>query len=455
MEATTLREAGYDVSVISPAGRGWTSSYEAIDGVHVYRFPEPPEAHSGFMAYAKEYTHALFHMAKLTRKVWRERGFDVIQGCNPPDLIFLIALFWRVQGVRYLFDHHDVCPELFEAKFGKRGVLWWVMRLFERLTFAAASVSIATNASFRHIALTRGRMTERDVFIVRSAPRVTQFQRVPQVQQEERETAPVRMGYVGVIGQQEGMDILVSAADHLIRDLGRKAVHFDIAGFGSQLSAVKADVIERGLEKYFTFHGPLYGDALLEMLSRCDVGLSPDPKNEMNDISTMNKIMEYMSLGMPVVQFDLTEGRASSGDASLYAEPNCPRDYAAKLLELIDDPDRRARMGRIGRVRMVKELSWERSAEALLAAYDRIFAKLRICPAPRHKVMKAHDGAAQRGSPAMHWACAVSKAGLRDLGPDLFRDALDGRRLLESRPCERDEPQIKHKKSSSTWLSTG
>jgi glycosyltransferase involved in cell wall biosynthesis len=380
MEATTLRESGYEVSVISPMGRGWDTEYEVIDGVHIYRFPEPPEAHSGLRAYTVEWTHALYHMARLARQVWRERGFDVMQGCNPPDLIFLIALRWRLNGVRYLFDHHDVCPELFEAKFGKRGVLWWAMRLFERLTFASASVSIATNESFRKIALTRGGMAKDDVFVVRSAPRVAQFRRVPQP--ANAASRPVRLGYVGVIGQQEGMDLLVSAADHLIHRLGHRNVHFEIVGFGSQLEAVKADVAARALDSHFTFHGALYGDALLDVLSRCDIGLSPDPKNEMNDISTMNKIMEYMSLGMPLVQFDLTEGRASAGDASAYAEPNSAEDFAAKLAELIADPERRAHMGRIGQARMAKTLSWERSADDLLEAYDRIFEKLGHAPRP-------------------------------------------------------------------------
>jgi glycosyltransferase involved in cell wall biosynthesis len=396
MEATTLQDAGYEVSVISPTGRGWDALYEVIDGVHIYRFPEPPEAHSGLRAYTVEYTHALFHMARLARKVWQERGFDVIQGCNPPDLIFLIALRWRLRGVRYLFDHHDVCPELFEAKFGKRGILWWAMRLFERLTFATASVSIATNESFRRIALARGRMAEDDVFVVRSAPRVAQFQRIPQSSPASDEDR-LRLGYVGVIGQQEGMDLLVAAADHLIRHLGHKKVHFEIVGFGSQLEAVKSDVAARGLDEYFTFHGALYGDDLLEVLSRCDIGLSPDPKNEMNDISTMNKIMEYMSLGMPVVQFDLVEGRASAGDAAAYAQPNHPEDFAVKLAELIEDPDRRDRMGRIGQARMAKNLSWERSSENLLLAYDRIFEKLGH--APRPVLQTDIDEGPQRASP--------------------------------------------------------
>lgn len=380
LEATTLTQAGYHVSVICPMGRGWTLPYEAIEGVYIYRFPEPPEAHAGALAYAREWGMALWHMFRLARVVRREQGFSVIHGCNPPDLIWLVALVWRPFGVRYLFDHHDVCPELFEAKFGKRGILYRVMRIWERLTFATASVSIATNESFRRVALRRGGMAPEDVFVVRSAPRVEQFLPGPGDASWRRGAGTV-MGYVGVIGQQEGMDLLVAAAEHLIRLMGasdpRMAdVHFVIVGFGPHLDTVKADVAARGLEGHFTFTGPLYGPDLLAALNVIDIGVAPDPKNPMNDISTMNKVMEYMTLEKPVVQFDLTEGRASAGDASLYAAANDPADFAAKLATLIADPALRAEMGRRGRARVLERLSWDSSVPPLLAAYDRIFARI-------------------------------------------------------------------------------
>ncbi|MEY3309807.1 MAG: hypothetical protein RLZZ413_3845, partial [Pseudomonadota bacterium] len=201
LEATTLTAHGYQVSVICPTGRGWDKPYEVIEGVHIYRYPEPPEAHSGAVAYAREYGTALWHMFRLARVVQRERGFDVIHGCNPPDLIFLLALRYRLSGVRYLFDHHDVCPELFEAKFGKKGLLYRVMLLWERMTFATASVSIATNESFRAIAIRRGRMRPEDVFTVRSAPRIEKFElRAPDM--AVKKGAKTLLGYVGVIGQQ-------------------------------------------------------------------------------------------------------------------------------------------------------------------------------------------------------------------------------------------------------------
>lgn len=375
LEATTLTAHGYEVSVICPTGRGWDKHHEVIDGIHIYRYPEPPEAHSGAVAYAKEYLWSLWHWFRLARIVRRERGFDVIHGCNPPDLIFLLGWRYRLSGVRYLFDHHDVCPELFEAKFDRKGLLYSIMRVWERITFASASVSIATNESFRRIAIERGRMPPDDVFVVRSAPKIEKFEIRP-ADPAMRHGAGTVMGYVGVIGQQEGMDLLVAAADHLIRALGRKDVHFLIVGFGPELPAVEADVASRGLSDWFTFTGPLYGDDLLRALNSCDIGVSPDPKNAMNDISTMNKVMEYMTLEKPVVQFDLKEGRASAEDASLYARANDPVDFAVKIAELMDDPGRRAEMGRIGRARVMERLSWAHSVPHLLAAYQRIFAKM-------------------------------------------------------------------------------
>lgn len=375
LEATTLAAHGYEVSVICPTGRGWDKHHEVIEGIHIYRHPEPVEAHSGAAAYAREYLHSLVHWFRLARKVRRERGFDVIQGCNPPDLIFLLALWYRWRGVRYLFDHHDVCPELFEAKFGRKGLLYKIMLIWERMTFATASVSIATNESFREIALRRGRMRAEDVFVVRSAPKIEKFEIRP-ADPALRKGAGTVLGYVGVIGQQEGMDLLVAAADHLINRMGRRDVHFLIVGFGPEVPTVQADVAARGLSEWFTFTGALYGEDLLRALNSCDIGVSPDPKNAMNDISTMNKVMEYMTLEKPVVQFDLKEGRASAGEASVYARANDPVDFAARIAELMDAPERRAEMGRIGRARVLDRLSWAHSAPHLLAAYDRIFARI-------------------------------------------------------------------------------
>jgi glycosyltransferase involved in cell wall biosynthesis len=373
LEATTLAAAGYTVSVISPKGKGFEADHEVLDGVHVYRHPMPPDG-VGPLGYLREYSAALRHELRLAFRVRRERGVDVLQGCNPPDLVFLVAWALRPFGVSYLFDHHDVCPELYETKFGRRGGLWRCMRLLERLTFLTASVSIATNDSFAAIARGRGGMAAEDVFVVRSAPRLESFGVRPP-EPKLKNGARHLVAWVGVIGQQEGLELLVAAADHLVRGLGRDDVRFAVIGFGPHQEAIEAEVAARGLGRHFIFTGPQYGDELLAWLNTADVCVSPDPKTAMNDISTMNKVIEYMTLAKPVVQFDLKEGRASAGDAALYAQADDPVDFAEKIAELLDDPERRARMGAIGRARVEDGLSWAHSAPRLLAAYDRAFAK--------------------------------------------------------------------------------
>jgi glycosyltransferase involved in cell wall biosynthesis len=373
-EATTLAAAGYVVSVICPKGRGYEADYEFLEGVHVHRHALPAEG-NGALGYLREYGAALWHEIRLAFRVRRARGLDILHGCNPPDLIFLVAWALRPFGVRYLFDHHDICPELYETKFGRRGALWRLMVLVEWLTFRSAIVSIATNESYAEIARTRGGMAAEDVFVVRSGPKVEKLElRLPR--SELKRGAAHLIGYVGVIGQQEGLDLLVQAAEHLIRTLGRADVHFGIVGDGPALAEVLADVAARGLGGFFTFTGRAPDDLLLDMLNTADICVNPDRATPMNDLSTMNKILEYMTLKKPIVQFDLKEGRASAGKASLYARKNDPVDFAEKIAALLDDPVRREQMGEIGRARVEGGLSWAHSAPVLLAAYDRAFAKL-------------------------------------------------------------------------------
>jgi glycosyltransferase involved in cell wall biosynthesis len=372
-EATTLAAAGYTVSVICPMGKGAEAEREDLEGVHIYRHPLPVEGH-GAWGYLREYGAALWHELRLALRVRREHGIDVLHGCNPPDLIFLLAWALRPWGVTYLFDHHDICPELYETKFGRRGALWRLMVLVEKLTFRTAAVSLATNESYAAIARERGGMAPDDVFVVRSGPKIDKLALRPP-RPELKKGARHLVGYVGVIGQQEGLDLLVAAADHLIRGMGREDVHFGIVGGGPALAEVRAEVAARGLERFFTFTGRAPDDLLLDMLNTADICVNPDRATPMNDLSTMNKIMEYMTLKKPIVQFDLKEGRASAGEASLYARKNDPVDFAAKIALLLDDPARRARMGAIGRARVEGGLSWAHSAPVLLAAYDRVFAK--------------------------------------------------------------------------------
>ncbi len=368
-EARTLRAAGATVSVICPTGKGYEKRYEQIEGVHIHRHPLPTEG-AGPLGYLREYGAALFWETVLAWRIFFKHRFGIIQACNPPDLIFLVALPFRLLGVKFIFDHHDINPELYEAKFGRRGLLWRLMCLLERLTFRLATVSIATNESYRAIAIGRGGMKPEDVFVVRSGPDLSRLRAVPPVARW-RNGRRFMVGYVGVMGDQEGIDLLIEAVHHIVFTLDRHDIQFVLVGGGSSLAALQALAAERGLADYITFTGRAPDADLLDVLSTCDVGVNPDRVNTMNDKSTMNKIMEYMSLGKPIVQFDVTEGRFSAQDASLYAKANDPIDMAERIVELLGDPDRRAAMGRFGRERVARELSWAHQVAPLLAAYRR------------------------------------------------------------------------------------
>jgi glycosyltransferase involved in cell wall biosynthesis len=377
-EARALRDAGCVVSVICPIGKGFEARYEILEGIHIYRHPLPLDARSA-LGYLREYGAALLYETRLAWTVMFRHGFDVIHACNPPDLIFLVALPFKLMGKKFVFDHHDINPELYEAKFNKRGVFWRLMLILERLTFASADVSIATNASYRDIAVSRGGMEPGRVFIVRSGPDLTRMQPVPP-NPTLRKGRDYMVGYVGVMGEQEGIDLLLAAAAHLVLRLGRKDVQFCLVGGGPSLEYLKALAVRMGLAEYFTFFGRAPDRDLLEVLSTADVCVNPDRVNPMNDKSTMNKILEYMALGKPIVQFEVTEGRVSAGDASLYASANDPVDLAEKIATLLSDPDRRAAMGRIGKERVTRELSWQHQVPALLEAYHALFA-VRDVPA--------------------------------------------------------------------------
>ncbi len=371
-EATTLKANGYEVSIICPTGKGYEKHYEEIEGVHIYRYDLPMEA-EGAKGYAIEYSAALWHTLRLAWRVWRERGFDVVHACNPPDLLFLVGGFFkRFYGTKFLFDHHDINPELYEAKFGRRDFFWRLMVWLERQTFRTADVSIATNESYKKIAIERGGMDPDRVYVVRSGPKLDRLKILPPVAALKRGRRYL-VGYVGVMGKQEGIDLLLQAVRHIVCDLGRQDVHFGLVGGGTSLDEMKRLAQDLGVPDYVTFTGRVPDREMLEMLNTADVCVNPDVANEMNDKSTMNKIMEYMALGKPIVQFDLTEGRFSAQEASLYAAKNDPVDLARKIVELLDDPERRQRMGEYGRNRVVNELEWRYEAPKLLAAYDRLF----------------------------------------------------------------------------------
>lgn len=371
-EARTLKSAGYCVSIICPKGKGCEKSFEILEDIAIYRHSQPFEG-SGAVGYLAEYSWALVAEFVLSLRVLRERGFDVIHACNPPDMLFLIGGFYKLFGKKFLFDHHDINPELYEAKFKRRDRLYRLMLWLERLTFKTADVCLATNESYRQIALGRGGQAASKVFVVRSGPDLERLKILPPQSQLKRGRRYL-VGYVGVMGPQEGIDGLLHAIDHIVTVMGRSDIQFALVGGGTQLSALQAQAQQLGIDSYVTFTGRVPDAELLQVLNTADVCVNPDLANEMNDKSTMNKVMEYMALGKPIVQFDLLEGRVSAQDASLYARRNDHVDLARKMVMLLDDEPLRRRMGQAGRERISNALAWEHEAPHLLAAYEELFS---------------------------------------------------------------------------------
>lgn len=375
-EATSLKAAGHTVSVICPTGGVYQARRETIDGIEIFRHPLPIEA-DGALGYLAEYGIALFWQFLLSFKVKAKIGFDVIQACNPPDTIFLLAGFWRaVSGCRFVFDHHDLNPELYEAKFGRRGALHRVLLWLESMTFRLADVSLATNQSYRQIAVERGGMSEDRVFIVRSVPDLSRFERRAPAT-ALRNGRRVVAGYVGVMGAQDGVDNLIRAMAQLVHGQGRQDIQCVLVGRGTEVPKLKLLARTLKLEDHVTFTGYLAPEDFLSAISTFDIGVVPDPKNPFNDKCSMNKVFEYMSLGIPLVGFDLTETIRSAGDAALYAQNNDPADLARLMAELADDPPLRARLGEAGAKRARTVLDWRGEEVSLLAAYEMAFDDTR------------------------------------------------------------------------------
>lgn len=388
-EAQALHQHGHDVSVLSPRGKGFQRVHEILEGVHIYRHPMPSEGNTP-LGYIAEYTSALFWQIVFSWWIFLVRGFHVIQGCNPPDDIFLVALPFRIFGVKYIFDHHDANPELYLSKYRRRDVLYKAQVWLEKLTYLSSDVVMATNESYRTIAINRGGVDPSNAFVVRNGPNLEKFRLVPE-QPRLKYGKRFLVGYVGTMSVQEGLDILVDVAAH-IRALRRTDVHFTCVGGGPGLPALRQMVKDKKLEDMFNFTGRIPDQDLLEVLSTADVCVNPDRPCEMNDISTMIKIAEYMALGKPIVQFDLKEGRFTAGEASLYCDSDDQvNDFANKILWLLEHPEERRKMGEIGRRRVEQQLAWKYSVESLLAAYERAFSS------PRAEVAKS---TASRAAPA-------------------------------------------------------
>jgi glycosyltransferase involved in cell wall biosynthesis len=371
-EALALKAAGYEVHIVCPRTKDYPRRRDLLNDIHIYRYSPGPEARR-MTGYLVEYAIALLSQLRLALGIRLRRRIDVVHICNPPDLLFLVALPLVASGARLIYDHHDATPELMVAK-GQRED-GWILRaimFLERLTYRFCNVSIETNSSFRDIALRRGRMSPEDVFIVRSAPNVMRFAKA-QADHGWRRGRRHLVGYVGIMGSQDGLDYLIDAASLIIRDWFRDDIQFVLVGDGPEFSRLQERVKSLGLGDQVEFTGLVTSDEELgAILATADVCVSPDEANRMNDISTMNKVVEYMALGKPLVQFDLHEGRVSAGDASLYAARNDVSSLAEGIIRLVNDAELRAHMGKAGQERLTTTLSWEQQVPKLLAAYERV-----------------------------------------------------------------------------------
>jgi glycosyltransferase involved in cell wall biosynthesis len=367
-EAHTLRDAGCQVTVIAPRDDTcrWT---EVVDGIKVYRFPKPPGG-SGLLSYALEFGYATLAILLLTTWVWIRTGFDIIHAANPPDTLFIVGAVFKVLGKRFVFDQHDLAPETYLSRFDKprEDAVYTLLRLLERCSYAVADIVIVTNESYKQVAMTRGRKRADHIVVVRNGPPLSYQTVEPGCHLVQEATDLV--GYVGTIGPQDGVDYWIRALHELVFTFGRRDLLAIIIGNGDALRKVQALAKELEVDKYVLFTGRLSEVDVRKWLSAVHVCVQPDPMSPLNDKSTMNKLMEYMALAKPTVAFDLTETRHSAEGAALYVQPNDVVEFARQVSELLDNPQRRQRMGEVGRRRVEDSLAWEYSARELRRAYS-------------------------------------------------------------------------------------
>jgi glycosyltransferase involved in cell wall biosynthesis len=377
LECKALIAAGYDVTVVCPKGKN-DPGHQVLDGVTLlkYRPYAPGGAALGFIV---EYAYSFLATAALVLRARREGRFEVLQACNPPDIFWPIARWLRRRdGTRFVFDHHDLCPELYDSRFPngrtlpKRGLL-----ALEKATFHTADHVVATNTSYAEIAMRRGGKAPENVTVVRTGPDPERLQRRTEVPSLRRGRKHL-VAYLGVMGPQDGVDLAVRAAAYVVHNLGREDVAFTFMGSGDSYPELVALRDELGLQDYLELPGRVPDETVVNVLSTAAVGLSPDPKNPLNDVSTMNKTLEYMAFELPVVAFDLKETRVSGGDAASYIESGDVAAYAQAIVELLDDPDKREVMGKAGRVRIEQELGWPYQRDRYVGVYDALVGRSRV-----------------------------------------------------------------------------
>ncbi len=377
LECRALTAAGYDVTVVCPKGKG-DPEHEILEGVTLLKY-RPYAPGGGVLGFVLEYAYSFISTARLVRRARRLGPFEVLQACNPPDIFWPIARWLRRRdGSRFVFDHHDLCPELYSSRFpdGNRWLRWGLLRL-ERATFHTAQHVVSTNDSYAEIAVRRGGKPSADVTVVRTGPDEERLRRKEPVLALRRGRQHL-VAYIGVMGPQDGVDLAVRAAAHVVHDLGRSDVSFTFMGAGDCYDRLVALRDELNLQEHVELPGRVSDDTVLDVLSTATVALSPDPKNALNDLSTMNKTLEYMAFGLPVIAFDLKETRVSAGEAALYVESGDVAAYGAAVVQLLDDAEQREAMGRVGRLRIEGGLGWPDQRDAYIGVYDTLVGRARV-----------------------------------------------------------------------------
>jgi glycosyltransferase involved in cell wall biosynthesis len=376
LECRTLTRAGYQVAVVCPKGPG-DPSYQVIDGVQIYKY-RPYSPGGGAVTYVAEYAYSFAATLRLALKAARGGRFGAVQSCNPPDIFWPIGLLFKLwHGSRFVFDHHDLCPETFESRFPDGPpALYRGLRFLERCTMRSADHVISTNESYRKLAMDRDGVKPDRVTVVRTGPdpdKMKAAEAVPAM----RRGRPHLAAYIGVMGPQDGVDIVVKTAHFVVNTLKRTDISFTVMGSGDSFDELLALRDQLELKDYVEFTGRVPDEIVRAVLSTADIGLSPDPRNPLNDVSTMNKTMEYMAFGLPVLAFDLLETRASAEEAGAYATPNDIEEMSRLLVDLIDDEPRRRTMGSDGRRRIELKLAWSHQEPHYLSVYDGLLGRER------------------------------------------------------------------------------
>ena len=412
-EAFALASAGYKVSVICPSAKG-QPSHEIVNGVAVYRYPAPRPA-QGFLSYLWEYAYSMAASFLLSLVVFFRDGFDAVHAHNPPDTFVFIAMFYKMFGKRFVYDHHDLSPEMYVARFhgGGKPLVHRALVLFEKLSCQFADQVIVTNESYKKVAMERARVPEKRITIVRNGIDLIRTFVPVEPDQELRQMGKTIIGYVGVMGVQDGVDYLLRALNYLLRGLGRSDFYCVIVGFGDALEDLKNLAQELELQDHVWFTGPIFGERLRQLLAAADICVDSSPANPYTDRSTMFKMMEYMSLGKPIVAFDLPEHRFTAREAAVYVTPNDERLFARALARLMDDPDRRLTLGATGSGRIKTQLAWEYSIPNLLSVYRNVLPAAKISEL-------AASGAEVQEQPARLEAMHPAQLGL---GLDVHEDS--------------------------------